>query len=203
VNNYDFIIVGAGSSGCILADRLTESGKHSVLLIEAGGKDDSIIFKVPAGYVKSYYNPVNNWMFYSQPEHNLANRSVYVPRGKVVGGSGSINAMIYVRGQPQDFDDWAAAGNPGWGYKDVLPYFKKLETHPSGETTYRGGHGKIGITPMKSNAHPICDNYLAGCAELGFPINEDFNGENFEGAGIYETRDLCTNASNKLIKCKR
>lgn len=111
---------------------------------------------------------------------------MYVPRGKVVGGSGAINAMIYIRGQPKDFDDWAAAGNPGWSYQDVLPYFKKLETHPNGETTYRGGSGKIGITPMKPSAHPIVDNYLAGCAELGFPINEDFNGETFEGAGIYE-----------------
>ncbi|QDL53988.1 GMC family oxidoreductase [Rhodoferax aquaticus] len=184
---YDYVIVGAGSAGCILANRLSESGEHSVLLLEAGGKDSSFWFKLPVGYVKSYFNPKTNWMYYTEPQAELAGRKIYAPRGKVLGGSGSINAMIYVRGQAKDFDDWALAGNPGWGYHDVLPYFKKLENHPAGETAYRGANGPIGITPMKPDAHPICDNYLAACAELGLPLSDDFNAAQFEGAGIYET----------------
>lgn len=184
---YDYVIVGAGSAGCILANRLSESGKHSVLLLEAGGKDSSFWFKLPVGYVKSYFNPKTNWMYYTEPQEELAGRKIYAPRGKVLGGSGSINAMIYVRGQAKDFDDWAAAGNPGWSYQDVLPYFKNLENHPSGETAYRGASGPIGITPMKPDAHPICDNYLTACAELGLPLSDDFNAAQFEGAGIYET----------------
>ncbi|HEX3382082.1 MAG TPA: GMC family oxidoreductase N-terminal domain-containing protein, partial [Paraburkholderia sp.] len=128
--NYDYIIVGAGSAGCILANRLSASGQHSVLLLEAGGKDDSFWFRIPVGFTKTYYNETYNWMYYSEAEKELGNRSLYCPRGKVQGGSGSINAMIFVRGQQQDFDDWAAAGNAGWAYQDVLPYFRKLESHP-------------------------------------------------------------------------
>ncbi|WP_199155302.1 GMC family oxidoreductase [Chromobacterium sp. ASV23] len=187
MTEYDFIIVGAGSAGCILASRLSECGRHSVLLLEAGGKDDSFWFRLPVGYVNHYYNPASNWMYYTEAEPNLGGRKLYAPRGKVVGGSGSINAMIYVRGQPADFDDWAAAGNPGWGYADVLPYFKKLERHPGGETRWRGGSGAIGLTPLKPFAHPICADYLAACDELGLPRSDDFNGERFEGAGLYET----------------
>lgn len=184
---YDYIIVGAGSAGCILAHRLSESGTHRVLLIEAGGEDKSFWFKWPVGYVKSYFNPQTNWMFYSTPQTHLGGRSLYAPRGKVLGGSGSINAMIYVRGQRQDFDDWRAAGNPGWGFDDVQPYFGQLETHPDGQRAGRGEQGRIGITPMRGQTHPICDDYLAACDALGLPRTDDFNGAQFEGAGIYET----------------
>ncbi|MBD9513231.1 GMC family oxidoreductase [Pseudomonas sp. PDM22] len=183
---YDYIIVGAGSAGCILAARLSESGEHSVLLLEAGGKDSSHWFRIPVGFAKLYYNPTFNWMYYSQPQKQLANRELYAPRGKVQGGSGSINAMIYVRGQAHDFDDWAANGNEGWSFKDVLPYFRKLESHPLGNTEYHGANGPIRITPMKGHTHPICDRFLEGCQELGYPLSEDFNGKDFEGAGLYD-----------------
>ncbi|MBD8827730.1 GMC family oxidoreductase [Pseudomonas sp. CFBP 13602] len=183
---YDYIIAGAGAAGCILANRLSACGNYTVLLLEAGGKDSSLWFKIPVGFAKMYYNPTFNWMYYSQPQKQLDNREIYAPRGKVQGGSGSINAMIYVRGQPHDFDDWASNGNDGWGFKDVLPYFRKLENHPLGESEYHGGNGPISITPMKGETHPICDVFLKGCDELGYPQSDDFNGPKFEGSGIYD-----------------
>ena len=183
---YDYIIVGAGSAGCILASRLSESGKYTVLLLEAGGKDNALYFKVPVGYVNTYYNQNCNWMYYTQPEKELNNRSIYTPRGKVQGGSGSINAMIYIRGQASDFDDWAAKGNPGWSFTDVLPYFKKLESHPLGNTKFHSAEGPIKITQMKPYAHPICNNFLVACKEQGFLLNDDFNGASIEGAGVYD-----------------
>ncbi|MCO7514487.1 GMC family oxidoreductase N-terminal domain-containing protein [Pseudomonas guariconensis] len=186
MKDFDYIIVGAGSAGCILAARLSACGRYNVLLLEAGGKDSSPWFKLPVGFAKLYYNPTFNWMYYSQPQAQLAGRSLYAPRGKVQGGSGSINAMIYVRGQAHDFDDWAANGAEGWSFKDVLPYFRKLESHPAGDSEYHGASGPIGITPMKGQAHPICDAFLEACGQLGYPRSEDFNGKRFEGAGIYD-----------------
>ncbi|NHV26633.1 GMC family oxidoreductase [Burkholderia sp. D-99] len=186
--SYDYIIVGAGSAGCILANRLSESGRHSVLLLEAGERDASFWFKVPVGFTKTYYNRRYNWMYYSEPEAQLADRTLYCPRGKVVGGSGSINAMVYVRGQRSDYDDWAAAGNPGWAYDDVLPYFRKLETHAAGMTDpqHHGATGPIHITSMKADVHPIVHEFLKGCGQLNLPRTDDFNGAQFEGAGIYD-----------------
>jgi len=183
---YDYIVVGAGSAGCILASRLSENGKHKVLLVEAGGNDNSFWFKIPVGYARSYYNPHVNWMYYSEPEAELGGRNVYVPRGKVQGGSGSINAMIFVRGARADFDDWAHAGNPGWGYDGVLPYFRKLETHANGTSTWHGAEGPIHVTPMRGMTHRITDAFLESCRDLGLPMNEDFNGAEIEGAGVYD-----------------
>ncbi|KUY59395.1 MULTISPECIES: GMC family oxidoreductase [unclassified Burkholderia] len=185
---YDYIIVGAGSAGCILANRMSESGRYSVLLLEAGEHDASFWFKVPIGFTKTYYSRRYNWMYYSEPEAQLANRKLYCPRGKVVGGSGSINAMVYVRGQRSDYDDWAKAGNPGWAYDDVLPYFRKLETHAAGATDpqHHGSTGPIHITSMKADVHPIIHEFLKGCAQLNLPHTDDFNGAQFEGAGIYD-----------------
>jgi len=196
---YDYIIVGAGSAGCILANRLTEGGKYSVLLLEAGGPDDSLRFKVPIGYVYTYYDRRSNWMYSMQPEKELNNRTIYCPRGKVQGGSGSINALIYIRGQRSDFDDWAAQGNAGWGFDDVLPYYKRLESHPLGNTEYHRADGRVRITQMKSVAHPICAAFLEACQKLGYPRNDDFNGASLDGAGIYDinTRDGLRDSSSR------
>ncbi|MGX7003437.1 GMC family oxidoreductase [Caballeronia sp. KNU42] len=183
---YDYIIVGAGSAGCILAERLSASGQYSVLVLEAGGKADSFWFKIPVGFAKTYYDPGCNWMYYTEPEAELADRKIYAPRGKVQGGSGSINAMIYVRGAPRDFDDWAAAGNAGWSYKDVLPYFRKLETHEAGDTAVHGASGPIHVTSMKRGIHAITRHFLDACDELKVPRNDDFNGSKIEGAGVYD-----------------
>jgi choline dehydrogenase len=183
---YDFVIVGAGSAGCILASRLSESGKYTVLLLEAGGKDDSFWFKIPVGYAKSFYNPDVNWMYSTEPQAELNDRRIYVPRGKVQGGSGSINAMIFVRGAAADFDDWQAAGNPGWGASDVLPYFKKLETHAKGASQWHGGDGPIHVTPMRDMTHAVSDAFLAASKEMQLPSNPDFNGASIEGAGVYD-----------------
>ena len=185
--SYDYIIIGAGSAGSIVAARLSEDPKTRVLLLEAGGSDRSFWFDMPAGYARNYFNPQTNWMYSSEPEAEMAGRRIYAPRGKVQGGSGSINAMIWVRGQRMDFDDWKAAGNPGWGFDDVLPWFRKLESHPLGDTDWHGASGPVGITPMKGQTHPICDRFLEAARELQLPVSDDFNGADFEGAGIYET----------------
>ncbi len=180
--NYDFIVVGAGSAGCIIASRLSENGKHRVLLVEAGGNDNQFWLKIPVGFVKSYYDPAVNWMYHTTPQAALNGRELYCPRGKVQGGSGSINAMIYVYGHPQDFDAWAEmAGDSSWCYEEVLPFFHKIESHPQ-----RGTQGPIHIMPMKGQTHPICESFLKACQELNWPISDDFNGHNMEGAGIYE-----------------
>jgi len=183
---YDFVIVGAGSAGCILASRLTESGKYTVLLLEAGGKDDSFWFKIPVGYARSFYNPDVNWMYSTEPQPELDGRCIYVPRGKVQGGSGSINAMIFVRGAADDFDGWQAAGNPGWAATDVLPFFKKLETHARGASPWHGDQGPIHVTPMRGMTHAVSDAFLAACSEVQLPANPDFNGASIEGAGVYD-----------------
>jgi choline dehydrogenase len=140
MSEFDFIIVGAGSAGCTLAGRLTESGAHRVLLLEAGGSDRRLWIQLPIGYGKSFYDPRVNWMYRTEPEAKLGGRQGYWPRGKVLGGSSSINAMVHVRGQAADFDDWQARGNPGWGWNDVLPYFRKSEDF-DGTDPSRGAGG--------------------------------------------------------------
>ena len=180
--NYDYIIVGAGSAGCILAERLSASGQYSVLVLEAGGKADSFWFKIPVGFAKTYYDPGCNWMYYTEPQAELADRKIYAPRGKVQGGSGSINAMIYVRGAPRDFDDWAAAGNSGWSYKDVLPYFRRQESWEEGANDYRGSDGPL-TTRFNRYADPLGDAFLDAGLSAGHSFTPDYNGGQQEGFG--------------------
>jgi choline dehydrogenase len=182
---FDFIVVGAGTAGCVLASRLTENGKYSVLLLEAGGSDWSIWIQMPVGYGRTFFDKRINWMYDTEPVEALGGRRSYWPRGKVVGGSGSINAMVYVRGQPQDFDDWKMAGNPGWGWDDVLPYFKKSEDFDR-YSTHHGRGGPQHVTEITPHVHPICHSFIETGEAMGFPVTTDFNGTHPEGVGFYQ-----------------
>jgi choline dehydrogenase len=186
VTEFDFIIVGAGSAGCVLAHRLSESGEHSVLLLEAGGSDQRIWLRVPIGYGKSFYNPAVNWMYRGAPDPGLAGREAHWPRGKVLGGSSSINAMVFVRGQPADFDEWAALGNTGWSWDEVLPWFRKLEDNERGADAWRGAGGPMSVSDVSAQVHPLCKVYLQAGREAGLPHNPDLNGASQEGVGIYQ-----------------
>ncbi|HTV51037.1 MAG TPA: GMC family oxidoreductase N-terminal domain-containing protein [Steroidobacteraceae bacterium] len=181
----DYIIVGAGTAGCVLASRLSASGRHRVLLLEAGGSDRSIWISVPIGYGRTFTNPRFNWLYEAEPDPTLAGRRAFWPRGKVLGGSSSINAMVYVRGQPGDFDDWAAAGNPGWTWREVLPYFRKLEDHVLGASQYHGAGGPIRVSDVSRQVHPLCETFIRTCVGLGIPRTADFNGAQTEGAGLW------------------
>jgi choline dehydrogenase len=186
VTEFDFIIVGGGSAGCVLANRLSQTGTHSVLLLEAGGSDQRLWLKMPIGYGKSFYDPRVNWMYRTAPDPQLSGREGYWPRGKVLGGSSSINAMVFVRGQPSDFDEWAALGNTGWGWRDVLPWFRKLEDSELGPTALRGTGGPLHVTDVRAAAHPMCKVWLEAGQQAGLPLNDDLNGETCEGVGTYQ-----------------
>jgi len=183
---FDFVIVGAGSAGAVLADRLSEDGKYSICLLEAGGSDLNFWIWMPIGYGKAFYNKSINWMYHTEADPGLNGRSGYWPRGKVLGGSSSINAMVYIRGQHADFEDWKAMGNPGWGWDDVLPYFKRSECCESGADAYRGGDGPVHVCSMENSVHPLCTNFLQACEQAGFERNPDFNGRTQEGVGLYQ-----------------
>ena len=185
MTNFDYIIVGGGSAGCVLAARLSESGAHKVLLLEAGGNDRRLWVQVPIGFGKSFNNPQVNWMYSSEPEASLDHRRGYWPRGKILGGSSSINAMVHIRGQVADFDGWQAQGNLGWGWQDVLPYFRKSEDFIGGDA-WRGTGGPLHVTDMSADCHPTCENFLRGCEEAGLQRTADFNGLQQEGVGFYQ-----------------
>lgn len=182
---FDYIVVGAGTAGCVLANRLTEDGKSTVLLLEAGGSDLSIWIQMPIGYGRTFFDKRINWMYDTEAVEGLGGRSSYWPRGKVIGGSGSINAMVYVRGQPRDFDDWRAAGNPGWGWDDVLPFFTKSEDFDR-FSAHHGRGGPQHVTEITPHVHPVCHSFIETAEGLGFPVTSDFNGSNPEGVGFYQ-----------------
>jgi choline dehydrogenase len=182
---YDYVIVGAGSAGCVLANRLTESGKHRVLLIEAGGSDRRLWIRVPIGYGRTFYDKRVNWMYVTEPDPETGGRVSYWPRGKVLGGSSSINAMVYIRGQVGDYEDWEAAGCPGWGWKDVLAYFKRAESNAFGSDDHHGVGGPLDVADVSASMHPLCQIYLRGCSELGLEVVRDLNGAHGECAGLY------------------
>jgi len=184
VTEFDFIVVGAGTAGCVLANRLSESGRHTVLLLEAGASDRRFWLRTPIGYGMSFYNPRVNWMYRTEPDPALGGRQGYWPRGKVLGGSSTINAMVFVRGQPRDFDDWAALGNPGWAWSDVLPYFRRLEDSVHGPSAMRGTGGPLRVSDVHADVHPLCENYLRAGEELGLTRNPDINGISNEGVTI-------------------
>jgi choline dehydrogenase len=179
---YDYIIVGAGSAGSVLANRLTASGRYRVLLIEAGPEDSSLWLKVPVGYGRLFNDPIHNWLFKHEPEPSSGNRAIQEPRGKVLGGSSSINGLVYIRGQREDFDHWRQLGNPGWGFEDVLPYFKRSEGNSRGSDAFHGADGSLLVSDIPE-PHPMCEAYLAAAENAGYPRCADFNGASQEGFG--------------------
>ena len=183
--SYDYIIVGAGSAGCVLANRLTASGRHRVLLLEAGGHDRHFWIHVPLGFAKLFNNPKVNWLYKSEPEPELNNRQIIQPRGKVLGGSSSINGLLYIRGQHEDFDRWRQLGNAGWAFADVLPYFRRAEDQERGEDELHGIGGPLSVSNV-GETHPLAEAFLAAAQQAGIPRNDDFNGARQEGAGYFQ-----------------
>jgi len=193
-STHDYIVIGAGSAGAALAARLSEDGRHSVLLLEAGPKDRNPWIHLPIGYGKTMFHPVLNWGFHSEPEPNLANRRIYWPRGRVLGGSSSINGLIYIRGQAEDYDRWQALGNPGWGWQEVLPYFIKAEANSRGAGPFHGGTGPIAVSDIGAR-HELMEAIIGAAESLGVPRTEDFNGPAQEGVGYYQL------TTRKGIRC--
>ncbi|CCD87850.1 choline dehydrogenase, a flavoprotein; alcohol dehydrogenase [Bradyrhizobium sp. ORS 285] len=183
---FDYVVVGAGSAGCVLANRLSSDGKHKVLLLEAGPKDTNIWIHVPLGYGKLFKEKTVNWMYQTEPEPGLDGRSVFQPRGKVLGGSSSINGLLYVRGQHEDYDRWRQRGNVGWGYDDVLPYFKRAENQSRGGDDYHGVGGPLPVSDWRHD-DPLSEAFVKAAVEAGLPFNADFNGASQEGVGFFQT----------------
>lgn len=180
--DYDYIIAGAGSAGCVLANRLSANPKNKVLLLEAGPKDTNFWLSIPLGFGKSLTNPTLNWCFESQPEPNANNKRDYLPRGKVLGGSSSINGMIYMRGNRLDYDNWAQMGCRGWSYDDVLPYFRKAENNQRGEDEFHGAGGPLHVSDQTEQSN-ISKAFIEAGQEIGLPFNADFNGAQQDGIG--------------------
>jgi choline dehydrogenase len=188
----DYIIIGGGSAGCVLAARLSADPKNTVVLLEAGGEDRNPLIHIPAGYIKTMVNPSMNWMFETEPEASSGNRRIAIPRGKVLGGSSAINAMLYVRGQAADYDGWAQRGNKGWSYDDVLPYFRKAQHcealaagNPDFDPKIHGVGGPLNVAPVRNHFEAL-DMLIEAAQSLGYPHNKDYNGSSQEGFGYYQ-----------------
>jgi choline dehydrogenase len=185
VGEFDYIIIGAGSAGCVLADRLSASGRDRVLVLEAGGSDNRFWIKTPIGYGRTFADPKVNWKYEALPSPGLNGRAMYWPRGRVVGGSSSINALVYCRGVPQDFDDWRQMGNVGWGWEDVRPYFERSERRVDSSGRAHG-EGTLDVADVSPFLHPMRRNWLDAAAELDLPVTDDFNGDRPLGLGCYQ-----------------
>ena len=183
--SYDFVIVGAGSAGCVLANRLTASGQHRVLLLEAGPPNRSPWLHIPLGYGKLFTDTRYNWCYQTEPQPECHGRNVIAPRGKTLGGSSSINGLIYIRGQAADFDHWRQLGNAGWSHEDVLPYFRKAENNERGADENHGAGGPLCVSDVRDR-HPLAQAFIDAAVECGYPRNDDFNGATQEGAGFYQ-----------------
>ncbi|WP_321966381.1 GMC family oxidoreductase [Burkholderia cepacia] len=183
--SFDYVVVGAGSAGCVLANRLSDGGRHTVCLLEAGPADSYMWIHVPIGYGKTMFHPVYNWGFHTDPDPNMHNRRLYWPRGRTLGGCSSINGLIYVRGQQQDYDHWAALGNRGWSWRECLPYFRKLEHNTLGEGPTRGTGGPLWASAIRQR-HELVDAFVAASNRLGVRTVDDFNTGDQEGVGYYQ-----------------
>ena len=183
--SFDYVIVGAGSSGCVVANRLTENGKYTALLLEAGPKDNYPWIHIPIGYAKTMFNKNYNWCLNTEPDPGMNNREIYWPRGKVLGGSSAINGLIFIRGQSTDFDRWEQLGNLGWGWDNVLPYFIRMEKNQRGAGPLRGRDGPLGVSDI-GDKDQLAEAFIQACQQVGIPVNDDFNGSRQEGAGFYQ-----------------
>ena len=184
-SDFDYIIVGAGSAGCVLANRLSADSSLRVLLIEAGGRDNNPWIHIPVGYFKTLHNPETDWCYKTQPDPGLNGRSLDWPRGKTLGGSSSINGLLYIRGQAADYNHWQQLGNLGWGYEDVLPYFKRGQDQERGESEFHGADGELYVSNMRAE-RKICEAFIDAAVEMGVPRTDDFNGAEQEGAGYFQ-----------------
>jgi choline dehydrogenase len=182
----DFIIVGAGSAGSVLAERLSADGRFRVLVIEAGGTDRRFFVQLPLGYGKLFYDPTVNWLYKTEPDPGMNGQRDHWPRGKLLGGSSSINAMVYIRGHADDYEDWKALGNAGWGWDDVLPAYKSMEDNEAGGDAWRGTGGPLFVSANRKDLHPMVKDYIASCVAAGLPYNPDFNGAEQDGTGTYQ-----------------
>jgi choline dehydrogenase-like flavoprotein len=185
VDDFDYVVVGGGSAGCVVASRLSENPKVSVCLLEAGGSGNNWVVKAPIGIAIQVPSKTNNWAFETVPQLGLNGRIGYQPRGKALGGSSAINAMVYIRGHRSDYDGWASLGNHGWGYDDVLPYFKKSENNDSIRDSYHGVGGPLNVTDLRTS-NPFQDHFLEAARQLQIPLTDDFNGSDQLGLGVYQ-----------------